>query len=40
MRWGLIPFCSRRAPEIRTVNARFETLQTAASYRDTWPINS
>ncbi len=36
MRWGLIPFFARGVPpKYSTINARIETVQTAASYR--WP---
>jgi putative SOS response-associated peptidase YedK len=37
MRWGLIPFfAGGMPPKYSTVNARVETLQTAASYRGPW----
>jgi len=37
MRWGLIPFFARGvAPKYSTINARIETLETAASYRGPW----
>jgi putative SOS response-associated peptidase YedK len=37
MRWGLIPFFARGVPtKYSTINARIETLQTAASYRGPW----
>jgi putative SOS response-associated peptidase YedK len=37
MRWGLIPFFARGvAPKFSTINARLETLETAASYRGPW----
>jgi len=37
MRWGLIPFFARGVPgAYSTINARVETLETAASYRGPW----
>jgi putative SOS response-associated peptidase YedK len=37
MRWGLIPFSARGVPpKYSTINARVETVQTAASYRGPW----
>jgi putative SOS response-associated peptidase YedK len=37
MRWGLIPFFARGVPpKYSTINARVETVQTAASYRGPW----
>jgi putative SOS response-associated peptidase YedK len=37
LRWGLIPFFARGvAPQYSTINARMETVQTAASYRGPW----
>jgi putative SOS response-associated peptidase YedK len=37
MRWGLIPYFARGVPpKYSTINARVETVQTAASYRDPW----
>jgi putative SOS response-associated peptidase YedK len=37
MRWGLIPFFARGIPpKYSTINARIETVQTAASYRGPW----
>jgi putative SOS response-associated peptidase YedK len=37
MRWGLIPFFARGVPpKYSTINARIETIQTAASYRGPW----
>lgn len=37
MRWGLIPFFARgEAPKYSTINARIETVETAASYRGPW----
>lgn len=37
LRWGLIPFFARgMAPKYSTINARIETVQTAASYRGPW----
>lgn len=37
MRWGLVPFFARGvAPKYSTINARVETLATAASYRGPW----
>lgn len=37
MRWGLIPFFARGVPpKYSTINARMETVQTAASYRGPW----
>jgi putative SOS response-associated peptidase YedK len=37
MRWGLIPFFARGVPpKYLTINARMETVQTAASYRGPW----
>jgi putative SOS response-associated peptidase YedK len=37
MRWGLVPFFAHGAtPKYSTINARVETLATAASYRMPW----
>jgi putative SOS response-associated peptidase YedK len=37
MRWGLVPFFARGvAPKYSTINARIETIETAASYRGPW----
>ena len=37
MRWGLVPFFARGVPPTySTINARIETVQTAASYRGPW----
>jgi putative SOS response-associated peptidase YedK len=37
LRWGLIPFFAGGiAPKYSTINARIETVQTAASYRGPW----
>jgi putative SOS response-associated peptidase YedK len=37
MRWGLIPLFARGVPpKYSTINARVETVQTAASYRGPW----
>ena len=37
LRWGLIPyFANGIAPKYSTINARIETVQTAASYRGPW----
>jgi putative SOS response-associated peptidase YedK len=37
MRWGLIPFFAKgEPPKYSTINARIETLETAASYRGPW----
>jgi putative SOS response-associated peptidase YedK len=37
MRWGLIPFFARgQPPKYSTINARVETVETAASYRGPW----
>jgi putative SOS response-associated peptidase YedK len=37
MRWGLVPFFAPGVPPTySTINARVETLQTAASYRGPW----
>lgn len=37
VRWGLVPFFTRGAPPaFSTINARVETLETAASYRGPW----
>jgi putative SOS response-associated peptidase YedK len=37
MRWGLIPFFARgEPPKYSTINARIESVQTAASYRGPW----
>jgi len=37
MRWGLIPFFARgEPPKYSTINARIETVDTAASYRGPW----
>jgi putative SOS response-associated peptidase YedK len=37
LRWGLIPFFARGiAPKYSTINARVETVRTAASYRSPW----
>ena len=39
LRWGLIPFFARGIPtKYSTINARVETLQTAASYRGPWKL--
>ncbi|MEP7246471.1 MAG: SOS response-associated peptidase [Gammaproteobacteria bacterium] len=37
LRWGLIPFFAKGvAPKYSTINARIETVETAASYRGPW----
>jgi putative SOS response-associated peptidase YedK len=37
MRWGLVPFFARGiVPKYSTINARMESIQTAASYRGPW----
>jgi putative SOS response-associated peptidase YedK len=37
VRWGLIPFFARgEPPKYSTINARIETLETAASYKGPW----
>jgi putative SOS response-associated peptidase YedK len=37
MRWGLIPYFARGVPpKYSTINARVETVQTAASYKGPW----
>lgn len=37
LRWELIPFFARgEAPKYSTINARIETVETAASYRGPW----
>ena len=37
LRWGLIPFFARgETPKYSTINARIETVETAASYRGPW----
>jgi putative SOS response-associated peptidase YedK len=37
MRWGLVPFWAKGvAPKYSTINARAETVETAASYRGPW----
>ncbi len=37
VRWGLIPFfAGGEAPKYSTINARIETVETAASYRGPW----
>jgi putative SOS response-associated peptidase YedK len=37
MRWGLIPFWARGVPPgYSTINARVETIETAASFRGPW----
>jgi putative SOS response-associated peptidase YedK len=37
IRWGLIPYFARgEAGKHSTINARIETVETAASYRDPW----
>jgi putative SOS response-associated peptidase YedK len=37
LRWGLVPFfCKGVAPKYSTINARIETVETAASYRGPW----
>jgi putative SOS response-associated peptidase YedK len=37
LRWGLIPYFAQGvAPKYSTINARMETVQTAASYRGPW----
>ena len=37
LRWGLIPFFAHGiAPKYSTINARIETVQSAASYRGPW----
>jgi putative SOS response-associated peptidase YedK len=40
LRWGLIPFFARGVPpRYNTINARIETVQSAASYRGSWKRN-
>jgi putative SOS response-associated peptidase YedK len=37
VRWGLIPFFARgEPPKYSTINARIETVETAATYRGPW----
>src|ERR1700719_2899900 len=37
MRWGLVPYFARGVPpKYSTINARIETIETAASYRGPW----
>jgi putative SOS response-associated peptidase YedK len=37
LRWGLVPFFARgEIPRFSTINARVETIETAASYRGPW----
>ena len=37
LRWGLIPFFAKgEPPKFSTINARIETVETAASYRGPW----
>jgi putative SOS response-associated peptidase YedK len=37
LRWGLVPFWAKGiAPKLSTINARVETIATAASYRGPW----
>jgi putative SOS response-associated peptidase YedK len=37
LRWGLIPYFARGVPpKFSTINARMESVQTAASYRGPW----
>jgi putative SOS response-associated peptidase YedK len=37
MRWGLVPFFAKGIPgPYSTINARIETIETAASYRGPW----
>jgi putative SOS response-associated peptidase YedK len=37
LRWGLIPFFAKgEPPKYSTINARIETVDTAASYRGPW----
>jgi putative SOS response-associated peptidase YedK len=37
LRWGLIPFFAHGVPpKYSTINARIETLESAASYREPW----
>jgi putative SOS response-associated peptidase YedK len=37
VRWGLVPFYAHGVPpRFSTINARIETFETAASYRDPW----
>ena len=37
MRWGLIPFFAKgEPPKYSTINARIETVETAATYRGPW----
>ena len=37
MRWGLIPFFAKgEPPKYSTINARIETVESAASYRGPW----
>jgi putative SOS response-associated peptidase YedK len=37
LRWGLVPFFARgETPKYSTINARVETIETAASWRQPW----
>ena len=37
IRWGLVPFWAKGVPtKLSTINARIETLATAATYRTPW----
>lgn len=37
LRWGLVPFWAKGVPpKLSTINARIETIATAASYRGPW----
>jgi putative SOS response-associated peptidase YedK len=37
LRWGLVPFFAKgEPPKYSTINARVETVETAASYRGPW----
>jgi putative SOS response-associated peptidase YedK len=37
LRWGLVPFWAKGVPpRLSTINARVETVATAASYRGPW----
>src|ERR1022692_4864989 len=37
LRWGLVPFFAKGVPpKYSTINARVETVETAASYRGPW----
>jgi putative SOS response-associated peptidase YedK len=39
IRWGLIPFFAKgEAGKYSTINARIETVETAASYRGPWKL--